>query len=513
MCEASSRAVVTLLFMSARTLNRKLLARVLEVPESAPELPEYISGVTHDSRMVSPGFAFVAVPGFRWDGTEFVPEALRRGAGLVLAERETTGLPNGAPLVLVRDARATLAALSCAFYGDPSSKMNVYGVTGTNGKTTTSYALHAILASAFGERECGLTTTAETVYGGARRAAARTTPESVEVQATLAEMLDAGVKRVVMEVSSHGVALKRVAGVRFSGALFTNLTRDHLDLHGTMEEYYAAKRELFLWAGGPLLANSDDEWGRRLAREAEGTLTFGMTEGADYLIRGVQSIPGGMGFTLQCPERPYFDDVLEIETPLLGAYNVSNVAGAAALALETGVSAQAVSQAVREMPQVPGRFERVATGRGFEVVVDYAHTDVGLEAVLKVARGVAEDKKGRVICVFGAAGDRDKAKRPLMGRVAASLADFSIVTTDDAYSEDPAVIAREVEMGAREAGGRYEIVLKRRAAIRRAMEVAVKGDVVVVAGKGHEQMQHLPDGDEPFHDPTVIRQLIAEMRG
>ncbi|MDP8950441.1 MAG: UDP-N-acetylmuramoyl-L-alanyl-D-glutamate--2,6-diaminopimelate ligase [Actinomycetota bacterium] len=484
-------------------LDRAELARVLgtEIPPGV----EGVTGVAHDSRLVEPGFAFVAIPGFKRDGAKFAPEALRRGASLVVAERE---VPN-APTAVVPDARAALAALARVVSGDPSRSMEVYGVTGTNGKTTTAYALYSILAGAYGARVCGLMTTAETISAGKSRPALRTTPEATEVQGTLAAMLDEGVRMVVMEVSSHGVALRRVAGTRFGGALFTNLTRDHLDLHGSMEEYYAAKRELFYLTEGPKLANAEDVWGRRLTGEVTGVRTFGRTADADYRVAEVEATRNGTTFELRHP-----DGALRLETPLLGPYNVLNVAGAASLALEAGVGGDAVAEAARGMGQVPGRFERVATARGsgFEVIVDYAHTDVGLEAVLGVARGLVRaggSPGGRVICVFGAAGERDGAKRPLMGQVAARLADLSIVTTDDAYSEDPAKIAREVVSGV--TNGRAEVLLDRREAIRRALLAAREGDVVVVAGKGHERVQHLPTGDVPFHDATVVGELLEEL--
>ncbi len=478
-------------------LDAANLSRILGV--GVPPGVGVVSGVTHDSRAVGPGFAFVAVPGFKRDGTVFVAEALGRGASLVVAERPVPG----APTAVVPDARGALAALAREVFGDPSSEMEVYGVTGTNGKTTTSYVLHSVLSGACGEESCGLMSTAETIVAGRRRPAVRTTPEATEVQGTLAEMLREGVGRVVMEVSSHGVALRRVSGTRFSGALFTNLTRDHLDLHGSMEEYFAAKRELFLWTRGPKLANAEDAWGRRLAAEVDGVRTFGGTGEADYRVEGVEAEAGGTRFSLRHP-----GGVLGLESPLLGPYNVLNVAGAAGLALATGVKPGAIARAVRGMGQVPGRFERVVAAgeRGFEVIVDYAHTAVGLEAVLRVARGVAEK---RVICVYGAAGDRDGAKRPEMGRVASRLADRGIVTTDDAYSEDPGKIAAEVAAGADPS--RTEVELDRRAAIRRALLAAGPGDVVVVAGKGHETVQHLPGGDVPFHDATVVGELLAEM--
>jgi UDP-N-acetylmuramoyl-L-alanyl-D-glutamate--2,6-diaminopimelate ligase len=479
-------------------LDRAELARVLgtEIPPGV----DGVTGVAHDSRLVEPGFAFVAIPGFKRDGAFFASEAMSRGATLIVAERE---IPE-APTVVVPDARYSLAALARAVFGDPSRRVDVYGVTGTNGKTTTAYALYSIFAEARGAKACGLMTTAETISAGEPRSAVRTTPEATEVQGTLAGMLEAGVSHVVMEVSSHGVTLGRVAGTRFAGALFTNLTRDHLDLHGSMEEYYAAKREVFYLTEGAKLANAEDAWGRRLLEEVAGVKTFGGTADADYRVARVEATRAGTTFELHHPE-----GVLRLETPLLGPYNVLNVAGAAALALESGVEGGAVAEALRGMEQVPGRFERVARveENGFEVIVDYAHTDVGLEAVLEVARGLTEGS-GRVICVFGAAGERDGAKRPKMGQVATRLAELSIVTTDDAYSEDPAKIAREVVSGAE---GRAEVVIDRREAIRRALLAAHEGDVVVVAGKGHERVQHLPEGDVPFHDATVVGELLEEL--
>jgi UDP-N-acetylmuramoyl-L-alanyl-D-glutamate--2,6-diaminopimelate ligase len=482
-------------------LDRAELARVLgtEIPPGV----EGVRGVAYDSRLVEPGFAFVAVPGFKRDGTGFAPEALRRGASLIVAQREVPG----APTAVVPDARAALSALSCAVFGEPSKSMEVYGVTGTNGKTTTAYALYAIFALARSEGECGLMSTVETISGGAHRPAVRTTPEAVEVQQTLAGMLERGVRRVVMEVSSHGIALGRVAGTCFAGALFTNLTRDHLDLHGSMEVYFETKRELFRWAEGPKLANAEDAWGRRLRNEVPGVKTFGATGDADYRVLEVETTRTGTGFILRHPGGD-----LRLETPLLGPYNVLNVAGAASVALETGVGKDAVAGAVRGMGQVPGRFERVPGGGGFEVIVDYAHTDVGLEAVLGVARGLLENggpKAGRIICVFGAAGERDGAKRPKMGRVAARLTDLSVITTDDAYGEDPAKIAREVAEGGDPA--RTRVLLDRREAIRHALSAAREGDVVVVAGKGHERVQHLPDGDVLFHDATVVTEILEEL--
>lgn len=483
-------------------IARDDISQILGVP--VPDAVDAIDAVTHDSRAVKPGTAFVAVPGFTVDGVDFVPQALARGASLVVAERP---VPD-APTAVVPSARVALADLACAVAGHPSHELTVYGITGTNGKTTTSYVLHAILAAAYGAEHLGLMTTAEIVVGEQREPAVRTTGEAPLVQANLRRMVDAGVTQVVLETSSHGIHLERVRGTRYAAALFTNLTRDHLDLHGTMENYYLTKRRLFEWTDGPKLSNADDEYGARLASEIPGTLTFGTADGADYRISNAHVDGAGTVFDLATPLGP-----LTLRTPLLGDYNVHNVAGAAAVALEMGMKPAVLISAVARMAQVPGRFERVpeAAGHGFEVIVDYAHTDVGLELVLQVAREVltATGSGGRLICAYGAAGDRDPAKRPLMGAVASRLADINIITTDDAYTEDPAAIADQVLAGADSADTR--VVLDRREAIHDALAQARPGDVVVVAGKGHEWVQHLPDGDVDFHDATVVAEELATL--
>lgn len=485
-------------------IEREQLAEILGV--SVPESVTAIGAVTHDSRAVEAGGAFVAIPGFTVDGTTFVPQAMERGAALVVAEQDVPGVPT----VVVPDARAALADLAVAVAGHPSRDLTVYGITGTNGKTTSSYVLHAILSAAYGVEHTGLMTTAEIVVGRDREAAVRTTGEAPVVQGNLTRMKDAGVTHVVLETSSHGIHLHRVRGTHYAAALFTNLTRDHIDLHGSMEDYYLTKRRLFEWCEGPKVVNVDDEYGSRLAREIEGTLTFGKVEDADYRIAEVRVVGAGTEFDLHYP-----GGTLHLTTPLLGDYNVHNVAGAAAMALETGMDADVLVRAVTDMAQVPGRFERVPAARehGLEVVVDYAHTDVGLELVLQVAREVlqAQGQGGRLLCVYGAAGDRDPAKRPLMGEVASRLADVNLITTDDAYTEDPQQIADQVMAGADASD--TVVVIDRREAIRQALDQARPGDVVVVAGKGHERVQHLPTGDVDFHDATVVAELLAGRAG
>ena len=477
-------------------LDQQALARVLGV--EVPSIARPVEAVTHDSRAVVPGGAFVAINGFTTRGVEFVPQAMANGAVLVVAEEDIPGVPTA----VVPSDRIALAALATELAGDPSAELTVYGITGTNGKTTSSYVLYAILTGAYGEVATGLLTTAEIVIAGERSMAVRTTGEAPVVQGNLATMRDAGVKHVVLETSSHGIYLHRVDGVHYRAALFTNLTRDHLDLHKTMENYYLTKRKLFERTTGPKLANVDDEWGRRMVGEIEGALGFGAAADADYRISGERRDGVRTSFDLHTPSH----GVLTFSIPLLGDYNVHNVAGAAGVALEMGMAPDVLVRAVHGMPQVPGRFERVpaAVDRGFEVVVDYAHTDIGLRAVLEVAREVAGD--GRLICVYGAAGQRDRDKRPKMGAVASELADESIITTDDAYSEDPQAIADEVMAGA---GPDTTIVIDRRQAIEKAIAAARPGDVVVIAGKGHERVQHLPQGDVPFHDATVATEILT----
>jgi UDP-N-acetylmuramoyl-L-alanyl-D-glutamate--2,6-diaminopimelate ligase len=481
-------------------LDRAELARVLgtEIP---PGVDEGVRGVAYDSRRVKPGFAFVAIPGFKRDGAEFAPEALRRGASLVVAEREVPEVPTA----VVPDARTALAALARAVFGDPSGSMQVYGVTGTNGKTTTAYALHSILAGAYGEGMCGLMTTVETISAGERRPAVRTTPEAVEVQETLARMLEAGVRRVVMEVSSHGIELGRVSGTRFEGALFTNLTRDHLDLHGTMEAYFDAKQRLFtepdVDGKRPRAAiNVGDAHGRllseRLLELGERPLSFGL--GDDAEIRPETLELGRAGTCLRV-------DGLEIESRLRGRFNVENILGAVAAARLLGIEDEAIVRGVEHVAGVPGRFEAVDEGQPFAVLVDYAHTPEALENVLSEARGLAAE---RVICVFGCGGDRDRAKRPLMGEVASRLADRVIVTSDNPRSEEPLVIIEDILEGV---NGEHEVEPDRAAAIGRAIVEARAGDVVIIAGKGHEQGQEFADRLLPFDDREVAGDALRRL--
>ena len=397
--------------------------------------------------------------------------------------------------VVVPDARAAMAPLAARFWGDPTSELRVVGVTGTNGKTTTAFLLREILEAA--GIQAGLLGTVRQVVGGVEEEVERTTPEAIDLQGTFRRMLEAGDKACVMEVSSHALALHRADSIHFELALFTNLTQDHLDFHADMEDYFRAKRLLFEMGPGAAVVNVDDEYGRRLATEFD-CVTFS-AEGvnADFSATDVAFDIGGAEFSVS---------ETAVRTCLPGHFNVANALGAYAAARELGVSAEDAAAGLARAERVPGRFEPIDEGQDFAVLVDYAHTPDSLENVLRAARRLSE---GRVLAVFGAGGDRDRDKRPKMGRAGASLSDLAIVTSDNPRSEDPEAIIAEV-LGGVENGANVEVEPDRRAAIALALGRAQPGDTVVIAGKGHEQGQEFADGRKlPFDDREVAR---AELR-
>ena len=457
----------------------------------APDVP--VTGLAYSSRSVCPGALFFCVRGFTSDGHEFAAEAIERGAVALVCERP---LGLGVPEVVVEDVRAAMGPAAARFHGDPTETLRVAGITGTNGKTTTAFLLRELLEAA--GIQTGLLGTVRQVVGGAEEPVERTTPEALDVQATFRRMLDAGDTACVMEVSSHALELGRTAGIRFACRVFTNLTQDHLDFHGTMEDYYRAKRLLFDADGGPAVVNVDDAYGRRLAAEVD-ALTFGIESAdADLRARDVRFDVGGASFTVETP-----DGSLELTTRLPGLFNVQNALAALGGARALGVPQETARSALASAARVPGRFEPVEEGQDFGVLVDYAHTPDSLENVLRAAR---ELTGGRLHVVFGAGGDRDRGKRPLMGEVAARLADRVIVTSDNPRSEDPEEIIDAIMGGA---GSTAERELDRRRAIARALEEAGPGDVIVIAGKGHEQGQEFEAGrKEPFDDVTVAREAL-----
>jgi UDP-N-acetylmuramoyl-L-alanyl-D-glutamate--2,6-diaminopimelate ligase len=460
---------------------------------NSPDDPE-ITGLAYDNRAVTPGALFFCVRGFTRDGHDFAAEAIQRGAVALVVERR---LDLGVPEISVSNVRAAMAPAAARFYGDPTRELQTVGVTGTNGKTTTAFLVRALLEA--DGRQTGLLGTVKSVIGGVEHDVQRTTPEAIDLQATFRAMLNAGDAACALEVSSHALELHRADAIHFAAAIFTNLTQDHLDFHPTMEAYFAAKRRLFTAEPATAIINIDDPYGTRLAEEFPRALTFALDRPATYRAHEVRTDLTGSSFRVAGP-----DGELELHSPLRGRFNVYNVLGALAAARALGVAPARAAAAIATAGQVPGRFETVDEGQGFAVLVDYAHTPDSLENVLKAARQLAER---RVHVVFGAGGDRDRGKRPLMGEIARRLADRVIVTSDNPRSEDPEAIIREVLAGA---GDDVDWNVDRRAAISEAIAGAAPGDVVVIAGKGHEQGQEFAGGHKiPFDDVTVAREVLG----
>ncbi len=453
-----------------------------------------ISELAYDSRKAGPGTLFFCVPGEKVDGHDFAIDVVEVGAAALVVERE---LVVAAPQVVVADARAAMAELAARFQGDPTAELRLVGVTGTNGKTTTAFLIREILESA--GISCGLLGTVKQVVAGVEEEVERTTPEAIDLQATFRRMLDGGDAACVMEVSSHALVLHRADAIHFEAALFTNLTQDHLDFHSGMEEYFAAKRMLFEAGPGTSIVNLDDPYGRRLAAEFE-SLTFSAEGGeADYSARQVSFDSGGASFSV---------GGVAVRTRLPGHFNVANALAALATAEALGVEREIAVAALSTAAPPPGRFEPIDEGQGFAVLVDYAHTPDSVENVLRAARRLTA---GRLIAVFGAGGDRDRDKRPKMGRAGAELADLVVVTSDNPRSEDPAAIVAEVAAGAAGAPA-LEVEVDRRAAIALALGRAAPGDSVVIAGKGHEQGQEFEAGRKiPFDDRQVAREELRKL--
>lgn len=465
--------------------------------------PIEVRALAYDNRAVTPGTVFFCVPGFTRDGHDFAADAVARGAVALVVERP---LGLGVPEILVDDVRAAMAPAAARLHGDPTARLRTVGVTGTNGKTTTAHLVRALLEHA--GVATGLLGTVTQVVGGASSDAVRTTPEAIDLQRTFAEMLVAGDRACVMEVSSHALSLRRAAAIHWEVALFTNLSQDLLDFHADMEEYYAAKRELFLPSEGTAshpprhaVVCVEDAWGERLAEDLVAAGRPAVTVGLDVPeadLRAAEVRSSVTGTT-------FLADGREWSLPLPGRFNVLNALGAIAAGRALGLADEEIAAGLATAGRVPGRFEPVEEGQDFGVLVDYAHTPDALENVLLAARPLAGDD--RVVCVFGCGGDRDRAKRPMMGEIAARLADVVIVTSDNPRSEDPGAILDEIVAGIPRHD--VEVIADRREAIGRAVALARPGDVVVIAGKGHEQGQEIAGGVKlPFDDVAVARDAL-----
>jgi UDP-N-acetylmuramoyl-L-alanyl-D-glutamate--2,6-diaminopimelate ligase len=469
-----------------------------------------IAAIAYDSRRVIPGSLFVALKGLKADGGTFVDQAVSRGAKAIVSEAANPGTI-AVPWITVRDARLALALLAERFFNHPSRRMPVIGVTGTNGKTTTAYLLCSILDAA--GRRAGMLGTVAYRIAGEDREASRTTPEAPDVQQLLNEMLDQGSRSAVMEVSSHALSLKRVDGMTFAAGVFTNLTRDHLDFHADMEAYFAAKRRLFemLPPGAPGVINMDDPRGPSLVEISNRPVTYAINNQADVTPGSIEMTLAGLRVDVTTPQ-----GTVHVTAKLVGRPNVYNILAAAATAVSLDVPIEAVEQGIATLAGVPGRFEVVSqSADDVTVVVDYAHTDDALRNLLETARPLASQ---RLITVFGCGGDRDRSKRPLMGMVAARLSDVVVITSDNPRSEEPQRIIEEIERGipaGSQASARapvVESVVERAEAIDRAVSMANQGDVVLIAGKGHEKYQQIGDRVLPFDDGEVARAALARRR-
>ena len=500
------------LIAAARTLAPDARARV----DQSGRQTAAVATVAHDSRAVSPGSVFVAIRGQRADGAKFAADAVKRGAVAIVAESTApVGFP--VPWIKTTDARLALAELAAIFYGRPSDSLTVVGVTGTNVKTTTTYLLASVFDAA--GMPCGRIGTVTFRIGsgaGDERDASHTTPEASEIQRLLREMVDRGSQACAMEVSSHALVLHRVANMRFAAAIFTNLTRDHLDFHGDMAQYFAAKRRLFemLPAGAPAIVNVDDPKGAELAASLPRVTTFAIDRPADVRATRLHSSLEGLAFTVETPR-----GTIDMRSPLVGRPNVYNILGVVAAASALDLPARAIEEGIARLERVPGRFQIVsASTDDVRVVVDYAHTDDALKNLLETARPLSP---GRLITVFGCGGDRDRTKRPLMGAVAGRLSDFVVLTSDNPRSEDPDRIIEEIKLGlapAPEPGAPkrhttpFATSPDRRLAIEQAIRSAKPGDLVIIAGKGHEKYQVIGDRTLPFDDVEVARAALGQRR-
>lgn len=481
----------------------------LDNPAVSGSLDTTITGLTYDSRAAGPGIAFVALRGKTADGHEFIPKAIAAGASVIISEQAP---PDDVkvPWVHVKYTRIALAQAAALLNGEPAKNLAIAAVTGTNGKTTTAFLMHHLLNA--GQKRCGLLSTVVYDLGGQQVPSTHTTPESLEIQGLFSQMRDNGCRAVAMEISSHALDQHRVHGVPIAAGVFTNLTQDHLDYHGSMEEYYAAKVRMFEMIArqpkGVMVINADDAWGRKLIARYEETgkvIKFGYGVGFDYRAVNVRYDLTGTTFELEAKGRTFL-----VRTPLIGDFNVYNSLGALAAVQAMGLNLRETVAHLKNAPQVPGRLERVteATTK-FQVFVDYAHTPDAIENALRTLRAL---RPRRIIIVFGCGGGRDRSKRPLMAAAAEAGSDICVLTSDNPRNDDPQVIIADAVKGFTRPKN-HVIMVDRREAIKIALENARGGDLVLVAGKGHEDYQEIQGKKHPFDDRRVVRQLMTQIAG
>jgi UDP-N-acetylmuramoyl-L-alanyl-D-glutamate--2,6-diaminopimelate ligase len=467
-----------------------------------------VSGVEYDSRRVKPGCVFVAIRGETSDGNRFIDQAIQAGAVAVVTDSAAQKQRPEVGWALVPRGRRALARVSANFYKKPAERIAITGITGTNGKSTTAFLIESILTAA--GRKSALIGTIEYHVAGKVLPAPHTTPEALELNRILGEALAHGATDAVMEVSSHALSQERVYGVPFDVAVFTNLTRDHLDYHEAMEEYFAAKHVMFEGCGTDapraVVTNTDDDYGAKVAefsrKHSTEVLTYGWERG-DLHAEKVEITTRGTRFDLAMPQ-----GTIAVFSALIGRVNVYNILAAAGACYERGCTSEQIADGIGKLASVPGRFERVECGQSFTVVVDYAHTDDALRNLTALARELVAGGKGRVLTVFGCGGDRDRNKRPLMGEAAGRGSDFVVLTSDNPRSEDPVAIVNDAVVGLQKSGVKYSIEVDRRKAIALAIGEARPGDIVLLAGKGHEKVQVTREGAAPFDDMKVAREAL-----
>src|SRR5216684_1799246 len=489
---------------SGRKLNEVFKGVETSLPTGASSTE--ICQVACDSRKVRPGALFFAIHGAKADGNTFIQDAIKRGAVAIASEDQPSGaIPAGVVWIRVREARKALAITAANFFGHPANALQLVAVTGTNGKTTTTSLVDAMVKASGAKTGLFGTISYQTPLGD--YPAPNTTPESVDLQGFLAEIREAGGRFAVLEASSHSLAMDRLWGCHFAAAVFTNLTREHMDYHKTFEDYFAAKLRLFegTGAGAPDVAvlNVDDEYGKRLAALAKNVITYGLNSGAQLTTKKFQLTFSGLSFTAQT-----LNGKIDVESPLVGRINVYNILAAIGAAQALGLSNEVIAAGIRDLKNVAGRFQPIAMGQPFLVVVDYAHTDDALENLIRTAREM--NPKGRIITLFGCGGLKDRTKRPVMGEVAGRLSDLTILSSDNPKSEDPLKIISDIVVGLQKTHGKYMIEPDREKAIGLAIDEARAGDILLLAGKGHENYQILADRTLEFDDREMARRALRE---